>query len=725
MVKRLKLFALSAVIIFAAPAFITLPQGVYAAASPTPTAVSVTYYDGVYTRGFTWKTSQSVPSGEVQITEKTDGMTKNNIDWSTALRVTAASENLPATAIGDTANNKVWKAHYNFGASAEGKTFFFRVGTSSVANGWSTVGEQRIDGGNDGVYLLHTTDPQSTAPETGYNTWKKTVEKAYETHPKAQTMITTGDFTEDGENASQWNYMFNMPLTSANTPLFMDTVLTPVSGNHDGFHPSAEGMFAAHFNVLSVGQSQRGFFYSYNIGNVHITVLNTDSDSGEVISPVQMAWIKADLAEANANPGIEWKIVAQHFPMVSTAGSVRSSFLATIRNQLFPVMSEYKVDLVLQGHDHSYARSNPLALGSGNYDWEPDGREPVTGYETVTDNLFGTDREYMIAPGGTTYIVINTAGDRGYDPSEIPQNQLPAFLRDGTGVLATNPVNGQVASGQPNKAMFGAISVEKSALLYESYTVDRTTGETALFDYFGVIKDVDNIPNTAIAITEQPQDVVVDQDAAATLSVQAAPKNDGALTYQWYANTVKSNKNGDAIPGANGKEFSPDTSVAGAPYYYAVVTNRFIYNGAERNVPLASNAVAVVKKIAPKALTVDLIAGGRLPRTEVENGAGFTASLALEGKPQVLVNTKLTANITLTAKEGFTFSGYENTAAIAGFTVNGVAPEFIENTGDRLKIKVSLTIAETKKPDKGGCNSATAASGILVVLGIGLFKKKF
>ena len=670
---RAKVFAGLLALVFALSLFSALPRTAYA--SEIPSAVSVTYYDGVYTRGWTWRTDQNVLSGEVQIIEKKGSVTKQNADWSNPdITQAALSSNLPGGATGDTTNNKIWKANYNFTSAADGKTYLYRVGSEQ---GWSPVGEQAIDGGADGVYLIHTTDPQgSDATDFGY--WKQTVEKAYAAQPNAQTMICTGDFVEVGSNITQWNMMLNMPQAT-----LIDAVITPVVGNHD----TGIGWFNSHFNLAGSPS-----YYSYNIGNVHITVLYTvpsDTTTPFTIAAGQLNWLKSDLAAANADPAVQWKIVAMHVPVVSTGNHGVLAYLNSYRNQIFPVMAQYKVDLVLQGHDHVYARSNPFLWSNAA------GNSAAASYTSRSDNFFGENRTYMSEPDGTTYVIINTAGYKGY--SANTGNSLPEFLRPGTNALAAN--------AQPNASMFGAITIRDSVLLYESYTVNRSTGAAALYDYAGVIKNESGLPAKTPFITVQPK-AAADEGGAVNLTVAASSLDGGALSYQWYKNAADSNRGGSLINGAVSAGYTVAASEASSyPYYYVVVTN-----SAGGKTALKTSAVAaVIKKVAPATLTLTVPEEGQTPSTQITDGEGFTSVLAWMGT---------TAQITLTAQEGYSFAGYNDLASISGFKVNGRAPDYfyyLTEDGKSLRFLVSFGTEEENnnenKNPPGGCASVSFSGG--------------
>jgi hypothetical protein len=88
----------------------------------------------------------------------------------------------------------------------------------------------------------------------------------------------------------------------------------------------------------------------------------------------------------------------------------------------------------------------------------------------------------------------------------------------------------------------------------------------------------------------------------------------------------------------------------------------------------------------------------KAPSTAINNGTGFTSSIAWNGSPATFdSSTAYTATITLTAAAGYTFSGgFTNTAQIAGFTVNGIAPVWVSNDGSKLVFTVAFPATGAK-----------------------------
>ena len=104
------------------------------------------------------------------------------------------------------------------------------------------------------------------------------------------------------------------------------------------------------------------------------------------------------------------------------------------------------------------------------------------------------------------------------------------------------------------------------------------------------------------SIITQPMDLTVNVGAAATLTVEANVSR-GALSYQWYENSGKTNYGGSPISGATGASYNAPTAAAGTRYYCCMVTNTDIAATGNKTVALASSIVSV---------TVNAVNGGTI-----------------------------------------------------------------------------------------------------------------
>ncbi len=98
-------------------------------------------------------------------------------------------------------------------------------------------------------------------------------------------------------------------------------------------------------------------WYSYDWGNAHILVLDTEQRYDSA-SP-QYAFAQADLA---AHQSSTWRIVAVQRPPYSSATANSSS--VGVRQYLVPLFQQQNVQLVLSGNTHNYERTYPLINGA-------------------------------------------------------------------------------------------------------------------------------------------------------------------------------------------------------------------------------------------------------------------------------------------------------------------------------------------------------------------------
>ena len=153
-------------------------------------------------------------------------------------------------------------------------------------------------------------------------------------------IIHTGDFVVKGDDTEAWRTFFNIE-----NRLLSRKILIPTIGNHEKPYWPYDTIFAL---------PGCEYYYSLNYGNTHIVSLNTEME----LNGPQKNWLINDLIEARLNPSIDWIFVSLHRPPYSS-GSHGSAM--EVRNTWSPIFSEYGVDIVFCGHDHSYERTKRIA----------------------------------------------------------------------------------------------------------------------------------------------------------------------------------------------------------------------------------------------------------------------------------------------------------------------------------------------------------------------------
>jgi hypothetical protein len=158
-------------------------------------------------------------------------------------------------------------------------------------------------------------------------------------------------------------------------------------GNQEVEMESKFAQYMEHFNLTSQ-------YYSFDYQNVHFTVMS-DYVPDEIGSE-QYRFVQNDLAKAAADPNIDWIIVVHHRNAYSsTANSVISGAFGQWKEAYHPLFEQYNVDLVLQGHHHSYQRSYPIKY---NVDTS---RNPI-----ITDE----NTNNYTNPEGQIFLTVGTGG---------------------------------------------------------------------------------------------------------------------------------------------------------------------------------------------------------------------------------------------------------------------------------------------------------------------------
>jgi hypothetical protein len=191
-------------------------------------------------------------------------------------------------------------------------------------------------------------------------------------------------------------------------------------------------------------------WYSYNLGAWHLISLNIEcetqpggcSNTGSWLA-AELEWLKNDLAENHsACTAAYW-----HQPTYSATNGLGEEGITA--QAFWQLLYKYGADLVLNGHDHLYARYRPLDP-SGNYD-------PRKGI-----------REFIVGTGGETLDPVVTTGT----------------LSNPGGQANFNAANLEAASGQFWGVMGLTLNQNGYAWDFESALKDpaQTTGPASYSD---------------------------------------------------------------------------------------------------------------------------------------------------------------------------------------------------------------------------------------------------
>lgn len=141
------------------------------------------------------------------------------------------------------------------------------------------------------------------------------------------------------------------------------------------------------------GIAPNNWFYSLNVGLVHFAFISTEIYFKKTLEPGiverQEAWLRADLAAANANRAeTPWIIVVGHRPMYCTSDVKNCGKKADfLRARLEDLLYENGVDIYICGHQHNYERAFDVYRGET--------QKRTTDMRATTHILTGASGQYM------------------------------------------------------------------------------------------------------------------------------------------------------------------------------------------------------------------------------------------------------------------------------------------------------------------------------------------
>jgi 2',3'-cyclic-nucleotide 2'-phosphodiesterase (5'-nucleotidase family) len=187
--------------------------------------------------------------------------------------------------------------------------------------------------------------------------WSRVIREAYSDAPKAKFMLHAGDLINRAESDAEWGEWHG-----AGAWLNAMIPSVPVLGNHEQARDEEGNRRLSHHWRPQFALPENGppgleaTCYTLVYQNLRIIGLDSNREIEK-----QAAWLEQVLQE-NQSP---WVVCAFHHPIFST-GKDRDN--PTIRNAWKPVFDQYRVDLVLQGHDHTYGRTGlqtpPATVGN-------------------------------------------------------------------------------------------------------------------------------------------------------------------------------------------------------------------------------------------------------------------------------------------------------------------------------------------------------------------------
>ena len=213
--------------------------------------------------------------------------------------------------------------------------YVYRVGDGKT---WSNIKEFKTvrSGTNTNFFIIG--DTQSTDSANIDKIKDNLAQKNY------SFGIQTGDSIEDASLYNDWLDVLNIFGSDYLSKVDMVHVL----GNHEFMGDTTAD---AAQNIYNLSNDKH---YSVEYGNVYVGVINYTNNKSEL--EANLEWLKQDAKASKA----KWKVLTMHQPPYYTNIAGNNEYI----NELVPAAAEEAgIDFVFSGHDHSYARTEPLKGG--------------------------------------------------------------------------------------------------------------------------------------------------------------------------------------------------------------------------------------------------------------------------------------------------------------------------------------------------------------------------
>lgn len=365
-----------------------------------PTSLTMNFYDtSALSYGFTWNTEFIPIEPVIQICE---GKSFNQAKC-TEISATVKNE---AVLMPGTTYIYVCKAVVPL---KQNTTYTYRAFDKGAGVGSETSTFKTANFKANSFKFVHVSDSQVADTANDHSAigtgkyFTDTLKGIFKSKP--DFMIHTGDIVEYSQYETYWKDMLN-----TNKKYLMQMPVMAISGNHETTYRAGSNEIFKHFNnkIPAQASTNRGYYYSFEYGNTRFIMLNTNNTDSGGLEREQYNWLVNELK----NNKKKWTIVSMHNPMYSVgkygADPGKNSISIALRSQLTSLFAEYKVDLVLQGHDHAYSKTYPIGM---------DGGADVSPTYKIENGV-----EYTVNPNGTIYSMHGPAGNQSRSPYEVKKN---------------------------------------------------------------------------------------------------------------------------------------------------------------------------------------------------------------------------------------------------------------------------------------------------------------
>ena len=363
-----------------------------------PSAVMLNFARGADSRGFAWQTDVSVSESEVRLLR--GGGTPDAAAFDRA--------DLVFTGTCKRVGRPFLNRHKVFATGLAPGRYAYRLGGA----GRYARGSFSVRDGRGPVTLLNLNDAQTK--EAGkLKAWENTLAVAARTVGGADGVdfILSGGDLIDAWFRPCTNYFHGFigrPLewgfaVDAAAPHFPGVPWMSSSGNHD---------FWLYGDFMAVDYP-KGVFpgcESLDYGELHVATIPYLEGKWSPRHQALVDWLARDLAANRRRGAARWTVVGVHFGPYTTGDHASlESGVTNLVLRLGPMFASNRVDLVLQGHDHTFSKTLPYRWDGPGYATESSDESAIL---TKPETVLVGGRTYDLNPRGTYYVSAGCAGHR-------------------------------------------------------------------------------------------------------------------------------------------------------------------------------------------------------------------------------------------------------------------------------------------------------------------------
>ncbi|WP_406264453.1 metallophosphoesterase family protein [Actinacidiphila glaucinigra] len=403
----------------------------------------------------------------------------------------AGSATFDAIGAANIATSGGFNRHATITGLKENTQYSYRVGSEGNWSSTYSFKTQDFEGGYD---FLFYGDPQIgssgdlAADQAG---WQDTVDVSLRANPNAEILVSGGDQVETANTESQWN-SFLAPDGLRQYP-WAATI-----GNHDVGGKAYEQHFttpntdrsAPYYDNGNPAGTKSGGDYWYIYKDVLFIDLNSNSyNSANGGGDAAHVNYVTDVINKHGNEA-KWKVLVYHHAIYSPASHAKDSENKQRRLDFPTTFSKLGVDLVLQGHDHSYSRSYLIKNGEKENPAEQPGASDV-----------------YPGPGGVLYVTANSASGSKYYDITKPDSSGTSGAGNGADPLNPNSYWYNSVQNQEHVRTYVKVQVRNDKLVVENIRsaangADQPVGshvdDVTVHPYHGDKQDLQvDVPNPA------------------------------------------------------------------------------------------------------------------------------------------------------------------------------------------------------------------------------------